>query len=289
MSQIDWNAAGQYASLVKIAASIDPAGEFGAAQIAQIKALGYAYVDTIYGAELATDLNAHAGETVTFGFLALSVAGELVAAIRGTATISDWVHDIMFLMTPCPITGAHGFTEDGFTAVYRSLRVGRGSAVLSPVSAIEAKLTSGAARLVTIAGHSLGGALATLLTVDVALNTACKTPTSYTYASPRVGDTLFASTYNAMIVSSFRIYNRQDLVPNLPLPFPLPYDHVNTGLELVAPANAIVPTIPCMHALTTYLWLIDQRVGGGHDPLDANCAMPMVAMAAVAAAGAGRS
>jgi hypothetical protein len=122
---------------------------------------------------------------------------------------------------------------------------------LSAKDSIKGYLDTRAATSVTVCGHSLGGALATLLTLDVGLNTSCHAPTAYTYASPRVGDHIFAGSYNAAIAASHRISNRQDLVPKLPPILPLPYEHVNTRYPLNPPPNAINPTIPRMHHLTT--------------------------------------
>ncbi|MGH6800064.1 MAG: lipase family protein [Methylocella sp.] len=271
MLPINWNTAIQYASLIKIAESVAPSGSYGQSQIDQIKAGGYTFLQSLYGDELATDIDPHLGEVVTFGFLAVSDAKELVAAIRGTDTILEWLHDASFLMVPCPVAGAHGFTEDGSTAVYRSLGIGQGNGKLSAKDSIRSYLDTGAAASVTVCGHSLGGALATLLALDVGLNTSCRAPTVYTYASPRTGDHIFASSYNAVIAASYRIANRQDLVPMLPPILPLPYEHVNTLYELNPPPNAINPTIPCMHHLTTYLWLKSQLVGSKAYPLDGDC------------------
>lgn len=208
---------------------------------------------------------------MTYGFLGVSSAKELVVAIRGTDTILEWLHDGSYLMVPSPISGAHDATEDGFTAVYRSLRIGPANSSLAARDSIKSYLDTGAAATVTVCGHSLGGALATLLTLDVALNTSCHTPSAYTYASPHTGDHAFAGSYNAAIPSSYRIANRQDLVPKLPPILPLPYEHVNTQYELNPPPNQINATIPCMHHLTTYLWLISQLVGSGGYPLDPGC------------------
>ena len=60
------------------------------------------YLETLYANELATDINPHAGEIVSYGFLALSPTNELVAAIRGTDTVWEWIHDASFLMVPSP-------------------------------------------------------------------------------------------------------------------------------------------------------------------------------------------
>jgi len=268
MLPINWNAAIQYAVLVKIAETVDPAGSYGPDDISQIQNAGYTFLQTIYGDDLATDIDSHLGDIVTFGFLAVSAAKELVAVIRGTDSLLEWLHDASFLMVPTPINGSHGFTEDGFTAVYRSLRIGQANGTPSTKDSIKGYLDNGAAASVTVCGHSLGGALATFLTLDVGLNTSCRTPTAYSYASPRAGDHNFAGSFNAAISSCYRIANRQDLVPKLPPILPLPYEHVNTQYELNPPQGKIDPSIPCMHHLTTYLWLMAQLVGSNAYPLD---------------------
>jgi hypothetical protein len=271
MLPINWSTAIQYALLVQIAESVDPKAAYSPADIAKIQAAGYTFKENIYADDLATDVDPHLGDVVTFGFLAVSTAKEMVAVIRGTDTILEWLHDAAFLMVPCPISGAHGFTEDGFTAVYKSMRIAAAKGSLSAKDSIKGYLDTRQAVSVTVCGHSLGGALATLLTLDVALNTSCRAPTGYTYASPRTGDHIFAGAYNSAVPSSYRIANRQDLVPKLPPPIPLLYEHVNTQYELNPPPQSINPTVPCMHHLTTYLWLMGQLAGTSAYPLDADC------------------
>lgn len=272
MIPIDWNVAVKYAKLVQLAESIPPAGDDDKLKQAITNA-GYTYLETLWANELSTDINPHAGEIVSFGFLALSAANELVASIRGTDTILEWIHDASFLLVTSPISGLVGMTEDGFTAIYRGLRTGKAVGSTSAVAAIKSHLTAGAAKTVTVCGHSLGGALATLLTADVALNTPCRAPAGYTYASPRTGEHLFANGYNAAVPTSYRVVNRMDLVPQLPPILPLPYEHVNTKFELVPPAGKVKQNLLCMHHLTTYVWLMEQ-LAGGTDPLDADCVGP---------------
>jgi Lipase (class 3) len=271
MLPVDWGVAIRYAGLVKIAESLAPSGSYSQTQLAAIKAVGYSYLQTVYADDLATDIDPHIGEVVSFGFLAVSDARELVVVLRGTDTILEWLHDGSFLMAPSPVVGAPGLTEDGFTAVYRSLRSGVATGTLSVKDSIKTLLDRGTASSVTVCGHSLGGALATLLTLDVKLNTSCNAPIVYTYASPRVGDHIFAGSYNAAIPASYRIANRQDLVTQLPSILPLPYEHVNQLYELNPPPNAIDPAIPCMHHLTTYLWMMSQLAGSSGYPLDGDC------------------
>lgn len=272
MLPIDWNAAVKYAKLVELAENVAPGGNDNELQAA-ITSAGYSYLDTLWASDLATDINPHTGEIVSFGFLALSPANELVASIRGTDTIWEWIHDASFLMVPSPIPGVAGFTEDGFTAIYKSLRTAPVPTSPSAAAAIKAYLIAGPAKTVTVCGHSLGGALATLLTADVALNTPCKSPVGYTFASPRTGDHIFASAFNALVPANYRIVNRQDLVPQLPSILPLPYEHVNTKYELNPPFGKIQQNLQCMHYLTTYVWLMERQTGAsGGDPLNPACA-----------------
>lgn len=70
-----------------------------------------------------------------------------------------------------------------------------------------------------VSGHSLGAALATIAALHAALvcdqhRAGCEV-SLYTFASPRVGDSAFASACNQRL-RSFRIANSEDLVPCLP-------------------------------------------------------------------------
>jgi hypothetical protein len=251
----DWNSAVNYAELALLAESFPLAGDHNRLKRALSKA-GFTYLETLFGNELSTATAAFAGEGVSLGFLALSSSNELVASIRGTMPISEWIESAAFRLVPSPIRGLAGMTEDGITAVYRSLRTDRTADSTSAVAAIKNQLTAGAAKTVTVCGHGLGGALATLLVVDVALNTSCKNPAGYTFASPRVGDYLFAHGYNAAVLASYRIVNSRDLLPQLPPIQPLPYEHVNTLYELTPPLGTIKETQSSMHHLTTYMWLM---------------------------------
>lgn len=114
-----------------------------------------------------------------------------------------------------------------------------------------------------------------MLVGDVVINTPCKTPVCYSYASPRVGDHMFASSFNASVVANYRVVNRQDLVPQLPPILPLPYEHVNTKYELNPPFGKIQQNLLCMHHLTTYVWLMEHQPGAsGTDPLNPECVAP---------------
>ncbi|HUV71313.1 MAG TPA: lipase family protein [Terracidiphilus sp.] len=270
MPSVDWKAAIEYAQLVAIAYSVAPAAPYTADTIAAIANTGYTFVEALYGNELATDVSPHQGETVTYGFLATSAAGELVAAIRGTDTIQEWLHDLAFLFVPNPIHSGGGLTEDGFTAIYRSLRAGADPNSPSAIAAITNLVSSKGISRVTVTGHSLGAALATLLGLDAGLNSGVggQGLTVYTFASPRVGEMFFHHTCDSVVPDIYRIYNRFDLVPQAPF---FPYEHVGNGLELVPPFNSVNATLVCWHSIETYLWLMDRQTGGNALKVGANC------------------
>ena len=56
----------------------------------------------------------------------------------------------------------------------------------------------------TVTGRSLGGALATLLAVDMFVNAHLR-PEVWTFGSPKVGDATFAATYGYHATVSWRI------------------------------------------------------------------------------------
>jgi hypothetical protein len=276
---LDLNKAIEFAQLVDVAYDIPPTNLANSAGKA-ITAGGNAYtvVTTIYAFDLATDINPGRGiNPVSIGLVCQAdVTGDAVIAIRGTEGIYEWITDGEFLMVKCPFLAGAGQTEDGFTSMYESLRTGAAALSARVVNALETLPFKSAPAALTICGHSLGGALATLLAVDIAVNTRFKQPTVYTYGSPRTGDPLFASTYDQVVKSTFRIANRMDLVPKLPLP-PF-YEHVLELSDLnpiqllpLPPRLRVKPTIVCQHIMHTYLHLMSVASGGPVLPLDQSC------------------
>ncbi|HXM21552.1 MAG TPA: lipase family protein [Terriglobales bacterium] len=278
---MDLNRAIQFGLLVKAAEAVAPSNTANAAgktipAMYDPNNIGYKVVTTIYGNDLATDMNPGRGnQIVSFGFILQAPNNDVVIAIRGTEGIWEWIHDAEFLTVKCPFLAGAGSTEDGFTAIDNSLRVDVATTSARVVDAVAALPFNQATNSLTICGHSLGGALATLLALDVASNTSFKNPTIYTYASPRTGDPLFVSTYNQVVPNTCRIANRVDLVPKLPLP-PV-YEHVLGLYELSSVKLMPIPTflvkfdLACEHHMTSYLYLLSLLAGGAVQPLNAEC------------------
>jgi hypothetical protein len=274
---MDWDKAIEFALLVNAAYKLPPSDLTNAAtSTIPIGGTTYTVVTSIYANDLATDMNPTRGDDrVSIGLICQAKdTGDVVIAIRGTEGIFEWVHDAEFLLVKCPFLAGAGHTEDGFTAMYNSLTTGAASGSPSVTQALATLPFSTPVTSMTICGHSLGGALATLLALDVAANTVFKEPTAYTYASPRTGDPDFASTYDQVVKTSFRIANRLDLVPKLPFP-PL-YEHVLSltdlnPIQLFPPKILVKTELSCEHALDTYLYLMSLQTGGTVIPLGATC------------------
>jgi len=230
---------------------------------------GFNVLQTIYTNDLATDISPNIDpirDVVSIGFVARNAAwpDEYAIVVRGTEGILEWVQDAKFLPKPFSAVPGAGLTDDGFTDVYDAFRVGTdpNSGRLTP--ALAGLLGSATSKL-TICGHSLGSALATMLAIDVAVNTPYKQPTLITFASPRVGDPHFANSFNSAVPECYRIANRMDIVTHLPLP-PL-YVHVGNDTDL-NPGNTVKNTLECQHSMETYMFLLDN----GATPLDPGCA-----------------
>ena len=116
-------------------------------------------------------------------------------------------------------TKIHG----GFWSIYRSIReeIWRWLAEHGP-----------RIKWLIISGRSLGGALSTICAFDLAtqLQKMKIRLIHYTFASPRVGNPTFAAKFNEIIPNSFRVYNTEDVVVDLPPPIWRDniYQHVGT-------------------------------------------------------------
>lgn len=268
---MDWNKAIQYAQLVN-AAYDDFAGKAPVTP-------GYDAVATIYANDLATDRNPGRGNArVKMGLILQAAAGsEVVLAIRGTEGIKEWVQDAQFLDEPFTFVAGGGRSEDGFTDMYRSMTVEEGAGAPTVVKFLGTFAWKRAVSSLTVCGHSLGGAVATLAALDVAANAAApfNNPTVYTYASPRTGDHDFAVKYHETVTTTYRFVDTVDLVPKLPGIFP--YRHVTDAinldsLTLIPPRVRLQPNPLCWHILSSYLYLISLYSGGAVLNPEVECA-----------------
>ncbi|XP_059632271.1 uncharacterized protein LOC132274922 isoform X2 [Cornus florida] len=152
----------------------------------------------------------------------------LVVAFRGTeqAKWKDLLTDLMLVpagLNPERIGG--DFKQEvqvhsGFLSAYDSVR----TRIISLIKLAIGYIDDGDEVLqkwhVYVTGHSLGGALATLLALELSSSQLAKrgaiSVTMYNFGSPRVGNKKFAEVYNQKVKDSWRVVNHRDIIPTVP-------------------------------------------------------------------------
>jgi hypothetical protein len=213
-----------------------------------------------------------------YGFVAVGGNPKtVVVAIRGTATTTEWWDDFHWDLVPFTQVTDGGKVAQGFLDIYNTF----GTMVPGQAQASVASRTFAAdvahaaadglaadldpALPIVVCGHSLGGALATLLVADLTANTPLK-PQAWTFASPKVGDAIFAARYGGLSTVSWRIYNQVDVVPYFPVDFSDNYQPVTTGYAINSLGKAKW-SFGCAHALNTYMHVLSPTTV----PLDPAC------------------
>lgn len=173
--------------------------------------------------------------------------------MHGTEGVTEFLDDLEFLMTDFKLVPHSGRTENGFTRIYESFTF------VDPISGDSKTLVEyidGLSQNVsfTLAGHSLGGALATLHSLVLASRNI--PVEAYLFASPMVGDATFVNTYNSLVKQSYRIVNKPDIVPKLPGTL-LGYTHVDTLYEINSlDYPEIKRTTNCFHSQDVYIYTL---------------------------------
>jgi triacylglycerol lipase len=158
---------------------------------------GYTLVDSIVAAPARTnDL---------YGFI-IESEHSIVISFRGSSSNPDWIADATISQTYFPYTRIKLGIHSGFAAIYNTCRQ----------QIMDILNTLCGSKQLFITGHSLGGALAVLCSLDAAANTVYNNPVMYNFGSPRVGNSKFVQIYNEVINNSIRIVNTNDIVPLLP-------------------------------------------------------------------------
>jgi hypothetical protein len=152
---------------------------------------------------------AESSRTDTFGLVALPKeqnqsrdASATLVVFRGTRDLRNWLTDLDCAKTAYWIHGRETRIHRGFWHAWQSVR--------EEVAAIVQQ------RRVTLAGHSLGGALAMLAGIDL-VQSGVEVAGVYTFGQPRVGNAAFMRQYNSALGSrSFRIVAPGDIIPCVP-------------------------------------------------------------------------
>jgi predicted lipase len=149
---------------------------------------------------------------VYYGFLLTSEAFNLLM-FRGTQRRTEILGDLLTLQ----ISYQHPQTREDLGQVHLGFYSLYFKQLAEAVKA--AVQTLDPAKPLVISGHSLGGALANLAAMDVALHYPEFQPNLhiYTYGTPRVGDLTFVEAHSKLLPNHYRVVNLADMVPMTPL------------------------------------------------------------------------
>jgi hypothetical protein len=161
-------------------------------------------------------------DPTAFGFVVRETAtGAVLVCIRGTQTPREWLHNFTAVPNPFTLVPGFGLVHLGFERMHRSVRA-------SIASAINTLPTD---TRITVLGHSLGGAMATLTAVDLKRNFARTNLDVCTVGGPRVGKSDFRRNFNREIADCFRVTNQFDIVPHVPSLLTA-WNHVGDEIEV---------------------------------------------------------
>ena len=148
---------------------------------------------------------------VYVGFAIASDKANIIA-FRGTQTQLEWWRNLQATQKDYsdPITGDYyGKVHQGY---FKIVREKISKSLIEIVRQLDPTIPC------YITGHSLGGAVATLSAMEIALNVPeiREQIQLYTYAAPRIGDRDFAEAHSRLIPNSYRVVNLSDSVPLVP-------------------------------------------------------------------------
>lgn len=215
---------------------------------------------------------------------------------RGTITRLEWIADLSNYLKPvsskipCPDPLVR--VEAGFLTIYTDAKENCDycnfsvrEQVLAEIYKLVNETYTNEELSITIAGHSLGSALAVLTAYDVAETVVTRRKddnrnipvTAFTFAGPRVGNNRFRQRVEQLGVKVLRVVNVHDIVPNTPgfvfnekthptimsivEHFPWgAYTHVGVELELdhkISPFLRPDGDVVCAHNMEAYLHVLN--------------------------------
>lgn len=156
--------------------------------------------------------------------------GTLFIAIRGTATRREWASNYRFQTRSATlplIRGSQslGSVSDGIADIFESMR-----------QDLWDRVEEIGYRRVIVCGHSLGGALATLIYLSLAMRYEIRgLMTGAVFGSPRVGASNFRSVFNDCTdpESFWRYEIPKDIVPKLPFENMGPWSFHHVGMPII--------------------------------------------------------
>lgn len=138
----------------------------------------------------------------------------LYIAFRGSTSTRDWLGDFMFWKKAIPFgrKGKKDKLHAGFLIDYNSVR----DLIFTRIKSTK--------KNIIVTGHSLGGALATICSLDVQYNFRDLDVELVAFASPRVGNRAYRRGFSSLMKNAALIRVRSDYIPHAP---PMLFGFVN--------------------------------------------------------------
>lgn len=160
----------------------------------------------------------------------------LFVVFKGTSTIKDFITDISFIQ------------KDDSYGIPGEIHAGFYNVIKDKFADIVEILKTNPNKKIVISGHSLGGALATVLFSYCLVNHPHLNTELYTFGSPRVGDKEF-SKFISDSNKATRIINKGDIVTMIPV---FDYFHYEKQYKI---GNKLISCIPSIkaHSISKYI------------------------------------
>lgn len=139
-----------------------------------------------------------------------------LVVFRGTRTTEEVADDLDWTLTPCTLGGNPcGNAAKGQYDFYTGKVLAEDSLSQSMMSALGS--LGDQSLPLYVCGHSLGGGVATLASLDIVESKAypAASPIMYTFGGLHVGDATFVQTFTSGVQAAFRVVNLCDFVPQL--------------------------------------------------------------------------
>jgi hypothetical protein len=225
-----------------------------------------------------------------YGFIAREKTepASLFLVLRGTRGLWEWYDGMLCSGVPFQPEPSAGPVHLGFSRIYQTMKIIPTTSSSRPlkryrqdarpasfaqqiedhVASMSSSGTEKPQSKLTVTGHSLGAALATLYVMEHCTKkgkSALTVDTLCTFASPRVGMDAFKARFDALPIASWRIVNLPDIVPKTPVEL-LGYRHMDLGYEFSS-AGIAKGNPHCWHSMKTYLHWLDPKT----QALDGDC------------------
>jgi hypothetical protein len=149
----------------------------------------------------------------------------IIVSIRGTQTKNEWISNLKYGLTPILLGSCtrETYVHTGFWETFSFPATKRLGSLKEQIHRLLPEyLSQTLSNEIYVVGHSLGAAVATLMSIDIAISNPTARVIHYNFGSPRVGDPSFQDvSIEALQLSNshfmlWRTFNTEDLITNVP-------------------------------------------------------------------------